>query len=411
MATPSDSVSHATGPRTEAGKLASSFNAVSHGLTARRPLCDEEAERLILIADRWVAKHLPQTDSEEALIRSAAMEYVRYLRCADAEEARLQPATREAVRRWEESRRHAIRRKAQGLRDDPEAVVSQLQASAFGIDWLVRHWQTLLHLLDSGQGWAGSDLDTALRLTGRTAEFEDDPHVDARRLRDLVARVSPGAIRPDAAPGLADDPDALARLRALVVDRIDRLRDLRPIAWDDEEGPQRLAVETAALLDTSKDGQLRQRYRREALRDMQRSLSMVVNLKVERSKMDTRVLHQDRLAASSRPASEWFRSTAPHEPPAIPPRYNPPAPPPTAAAPAPEAFESRNERPDAPSVTPTVRHNPNQDNGNRPELPNAPSLDRRRTWPRPEAHPGAPGGPPESPSGAPATPGDPRPGA
>ncbi|WP_169975997.1 PH domain-containing protein [Tautonia rosea] len=368
-----------TGPRSEEGKATSSRNAVTHGLTARRPLSDEEAQRLIVIADRWVAKHLPQTDSEEALIRSAAMEYVRYLRCVDVEEARLQPATREAVRQWEESRRHAIRRKAQGLRDDPETVVAQLQESAFGIDWLVRHWQTLLRHLDSGRGWIGSDLVMALRLMGRPSEPPPPHDVDARRLWELVSRVSPAALQPGTPPGLTTDADSLAQLRALIVDQIERLQSLRPVAWDEEEGPQRLAAETAALIDTSKDGQLRHRYRRDALRDMQRSLSMVVNLKVERSKMDTRILQQDRLAASTRSSSGAYRSSSYDEPAATDPRRSSAEPP-----------QSRNELPTPLADAPADRHNPNRDKANRPEPPAGSSRDPQRTDPQPDAHPGAP---------------------
>lgn len=392
-----------TGPRTETGKATSSRNAVTHGLTARRPLCQEEAERLIVIADRWVAKHLPQTDSEEALIRSAAMEYVRYLRCVEVEEARLQPAAREAIRQWEESRRHAIRRKAQGLRDDPETVVAQLQASAFGIDWLVRHWQTLLGHLDAGRGWIAADLTMALHLLGRPAEPPATHDVDARRLWDLVARVSPAALRPDTAPGLSDDGEAFARLRALLVDQIERLQSLRPIVWDEEEGPQRLAAETAAMVDTSQEGQLRHRYRRDALRDMQRSLSMVVNLKVERSKMDTRILQQDRLAASSRPSSGWFRGPTADEPPAIDRRRS---------ADLPEApSDSRNEPPTPPQLAPTDRHNPNRANAERPEPPAGPSHDLPRTEPRFEAHPAAPISPPTPATGTPSGRIEPRNGA
>jgi hypothetical protein len=139
---------------------------------------------------------------------------------------------------------------------------------------------------------------------------------------------------------------------------------------------------------------------------MQRSLSMVVNLKVERSKMDTRVLQQDRLAASARPSSEWFRSPSHHEPPSADPRRAA-----AATVPASEAAESRNERPTPPADAPPDRHNPNPTNANRPEHPNGPALDRRRTAPRFEAHPGAPGSPPDAPFGPPSGRIEPRHGA
>src|SRR5690606_16269874 len=124
-----------TAPDASATPADPSLNAVTHGLTARRPLCEEEAERLRIIAAEWTTRHLPETEIEEAILQAAAVEYVRYTRCVQADEAQLAPNARAALDEWEEKRRHAIRRKAQDLAKDPARIAAELRESAFGLDW------------------------------------------------------------------------------------------------------------------------------------------------------------------------------------------------------------------------------------------------------------------------------------
>ncbi|QDV32314.1 hypothetical protein [Tautonia plasticadhaerens] len=253
-----------------------------------RTRVEEEAERLYVTVERWACKHMPETDPEEALIRAAAVEHVRYLRCVEADEQALRPRCREAMADWEEKRRHAIRRRAQGLKDDPGGTVAELSESAFGLDWMARHWRTLLGLLQSGRGWRGDDLVTALQLLGRTPRRPHPSDLEGRALWDLAAAACPATVDAAAPPGLTGPAEAAAALRALVADRIARLDALRPDAWDRVEGPDRQAVEASSLVDTSPEGQARHRLRREALRDMTRCLSLIMRLRVERSKMDAR---------------------------------------------------------------------------------------------------------------------------
>ena len=50
--------------RDDAVPTAPSLNAVTHGLTARRPLCEQEAERFRVLVDTWTMKHRPETEIE-----------------------------------------------------------------------------------------------------------------------------------------------------------------------------------------------------------------------------------------------------------------------------------------------------------------------------------------------------------
>ncbi|QDV36867.1 hypothetical protein [Tautonia plasticadhaerens] len=348
MSAPTDPAPPA-GPWTDEGRRDPGTNAITHGLTARRPLCEEEAERMALLVERWTAKHLPETEPEEALIQSAAVEYTRYLRCVDAEERRLSPAIREALDQWQEKRRHAVRRKAQELRSDPEGTVAALGESAFGIDWMLRHWRTLLGQISTRRGWSGDDLVLALQLLGRAPKRPSAEDADARRLWDAVVLAFPATVDATLPPGPAADPQAAGRLRAQLDDLIGRLEARRAEAWEEVEGPQAVAVESEAMVDTSPQGLLRHRYRRDALRDMQKSLTLIMRLRVERSKMDGRQALLERQGVAHRASSA---PTSPPEPtPTVPPHESGTIPP------RPAAPECRNEPPPAASGTDSPRPN------------------------------------------------------
>ncbi|MEW4568779.1 hypothetical protein AB1L88_13010 [Tautonia sp. JC769] len=306
-----------------------SANATTHGLTARRPLDAEERERMEVIVASWTSKSMPETPPEEALVASAAIEYVRYLRCVEAEEARLKPGRQQALRDWRERKQHAVRRRAQDLKREPEAVVADLLETAFGIDWMLRHWRHLRARLDAATPWTAQDLLSAMNLLGHEPSPPSDRTSPAGLVWCLTAASFPKLFQP--ATETPGNPSALDQLRSLLDDQIARLETLRPIVWDDIDAPEAAAVETASMVDTSKDGQLRQRYRREAFRDFHKSLHALDRLRAERSKAHAReakIMDASRSQHADRPA------------------YVPPTP------------ESRNEPPPGPDSSPDNRRNP-----------------------------------------------------
>jgi hypothetical protein len=287
-----------------------SANATTHGLTARRPLHEQEAERIKVMYDHWMSTMHPETGAEEALVGTAAIEYVRYVRCVKAEEARMRPSSEDALKDWQDRRRHAARRRGQDLAADPEAVVADLSESSFGIDWMLRRWRQLRALLDPTTGpaaaaggvpgWGPADLATAMHLLGREASAPPDAdRSEAARLW----RAAPDAF-PDAfeLPSTKDRAEALALVRSSVDRALARLEALRPIVWEEVDLPRLDAVEASSMIDTSKEGQLRQRYRREAFRDYQRALAELNRLRNDRSKMAAR---EARIAAQSPPVDDF----------------------------------------------------------------------------------------------------------
>ncbi|WP_169973348.1 hypothetical protein [Tautonia rosea] len=356
--------SHPIGPNSETIQQSPGANAITHGLTAKRLLCNQERERMEVIVAQWTTKAFPETPPEQALIASAAIEYVRYLRCVDAEEARLRPGIHQAIKDWQEQRRHAIRRKAQDLKHNPEAVIAEMHESAFGIDWMLRHWTQLRSAIVSGRGWIGSDLITAMNLLGHAPTRPTDPRGEPAFVWENAAVGFPKTFH-HAGESIGDRA-AADRLLAFVNDQIARLETLRPIVWDEVDAPQAQAVEAAALVDTSKEGQLRHRYRRDAFRDFHKSLNALTRLRSERSKTfarETKLMN----ASSSR------RTEAP--------AFVPPPPP---ARPAPTPLDSRNEPPQRPDSEGADCHNPQSDQAIRNTTSDPSSPVSQRTEPRTE---------------------------
>src|SRR5690606_8992592 len=118
---------------------------------------------------------------------------------------RMGPAIREALEQWEQRRRHSVRRKAQGLAEDPGRVAAELHQSAFGIDWMLRHWRGLRAALAPGRCWAGADLARALHLLGLPARRPEDVGSEARRLWDAAVAACPPTVDLQAAPVIADE--------------------------------------------------------------------------------------------------------------------------------------------------------------------------------------------------------------
>ena len=188
------------GPTSPEGKQRSRFNALKHGLKAKRPvLPGEDAQQYQGRLDAWMGDLQPRNDVEQSLVQRAVTLTWQLDRAERAEAARLssiiRAAPEDAARRQEEEAAalgqrlfhdpcgplplypHALyyghgqpRVSSSGLGDDPDApprLLLRLEAKAAGCRWLLDRWAELGALLDRGLSWQSPDKLRAIRLLGR----------------------------------------------------------------------------------------------------------------------------------------------------------------------------------------------------------------------------------------------------
>ncbi|MEW4570028.1 hypothetical protein AB1L88_19355 [Tautonia sp. JC769] len=353
---PRPSPRRSPGPRSLDALRKTRQNALSHGLTATLP--DGEAEIALMksFADTWTQQLGCDNDAEEALIRSSALAYARLERCRKAEEAALAESSRLALEHWQKSKQQAARKLAQGLSADPSNTVADLEASSFGCEWLLRHWLQLDAKLSQGIVWDHDDVARSMLLLGLYPQAPGpDADTAVRRVWHL-ARCC-GRAPFDPVPGVPTDLiPARLELRRLIAAEVDRLDTLRDRRWRERDAAEADAVAHLGLIDTSKEGQLRQRYRREAYSEMIRGINQVMRIRVERSKDQDRQWHQAHPHLSARRAP----AAAPPSPPPSPPMPPPTPEPDPGRAPSPDTApaRSRNESPEAAPETQADRLNP-----------------------------------------------------
>ena len=342
---------------TPADRPAPNRNSVRHGLAAEFPQSKDEAHRLRILTATFTARLRPADDVEKALVRHAAASVLRLERCEEAERAVEGPNLVAALRDWERDRRHAVRRRAQSLGEDPAGTVAVLEQSAFGCDWLLRKWAGLLALIADRRGWTTESTRLALQLLGHRPNHVPTADPDAAVVLDGGRALLDGEAN-DSAP-------AVVALAALIDREIARLDPLRAAGWEAIERPERNAVLSNARLDTSPSGRLRHRYTQDAERSIGRSLDLLIKFRKAEQ------------AAAELP-NRTFRPA-----PADPTTADRPA---ASGAPA-EAPPSRNEPESAAPIARPTASNPLKENTLQPDAPAEPISISRRTDAAPDRAP------------------------
>ena len=188
-----------TGPKSQAGKERSRFNALKHGCRARLPILpgedpDAYQDRL----DAWIDKFQPR-DAVEAYMVERAVHASWQLDRADRAEvaAMVEAADEQALRRARdvlELGATLFRAPARVRGGDPDGVrggdgddqepplswpfdpehprhpahvVDELEGTAQGCTWLLQRWAALGEALDGGRTWRAVDRLRAIRLLGK----------------------------------------------------------------------------------------------------------------------------------------------------------------------------------------------------------------------------------------------------
>ncbi|ODU01393.1 MAG: hypothetical protein ABS79_01780 [Planctomycetes bacterium SCN 63-9] len=311
-----------TGPRSDAGKLASRVNAIKHGLRAELidVLPHEDAALYEELVGAWMSRYRPMDAVEEGLVRYAASLSWKLDRARGHETAVLTRRGREAREAVEKTQAERLEDAIHILCPRPEAmfdrgptgvyylpVREQLEATSAGCRLLINHWERLREIVRSHRSWDELELVHAMRLmANQPISFTDEPRlldmaIASRRLHRpdvavttlmlIETRGNPfsSAIMADAC---ARQPRSRAEARQVLVDmttaEIERLQSV----LDEREAlgdPFRAELKEAdrvASFDPSTEGARVRNYQSTLHRELLRTLDMLTKLQKERRAND-----------------------------------------------------------------------------------------------------------------------------
>jgi hypothetical protein len=213
-----------TGPSSEAGKAASSKNAVKHSMTAQEFLFESDREKVEAQYAGWCISLRPVGEVQEWLARRVVTVKVRLERCEDHEGVlrHIRAARVDVDGMWEVDRRAEIEVLADGLSRRPAVVAAKLSQSLYGCEWLLIRWRILRDAV-AGEGTPrplnDEERSLAFDLLGLRPEQRQ-----GRSVLDLPAGTG------------GDDGRIAAHQAAVIAGQIDRLEGFQEggLRWEDE---------------------------------------------------------------------------------------------------------------------------------------------------------------------------------
>jgi hypothetical protein len=382
-----------TGPKTPEGKAASRKNAVSHGFRCEVVEPEDQLPLIEARAERWIDQFEPDDDLQAWHVRRAAAISVRLDLCLEAEIDARKAGAKRAARRFETAERAKIRRLAGQIDQDPIGVVTTLESSGYGLDWLTAELRGMAGDLEDSDGYLGEvERRRALAMLGinpkspsvnhehpvagpfmRAALGNDPDHPpdEGDRWTGLDLRGIPDhARRVEHAKHLPAMEDGRRHCLAVLLARLEELEAVRDEVYAEVDAPRLAEARRrgGAIGGTKKAHTLR-RYESALSLDMTRAMSALSKL---RRDAERRPIRHD--PADFEPPADLADLAESLEGPESP-----------EPSPAPEC---------QPTVTPAPA--PNEPNAGRIDSPNPlPSQDFREPTPTPSfAHRPAPTRPP-----------------
>src|SRR5262249_29294187 len=153
------------GPKTDAGKSASSRNSLKHGMTAKKlSLANEDPDALTERTRDWVDHFQPASPDAEYLLDEcvrATIQADRYHRAHDSAVAG-QMLKVEAA--WEKERRARVAGLKKRLVDDPVAAHRELGSFSHGCAWMAARLGHYRQVLEERGYWIDLEIDEVVRL-------------------------------------------------------------------------------------------------------------------------------------------------------------------------------------------------------------------------------------------------------
>ena len=318
------------GPTSLEGKARSRRNGCKEGLTGAGIVLppDAAAEVERREAD-YVRSFRPRNVIERELVRQMALGAWRrevLVRRIIRHDARMNSAR---FANWEQDEQIKAAELGRRLGDDPEGILSRLECSSAGCDWLISRWTLLgngLSTADEGGPrctWTDSDLALALDLLGMPAELRHLDHQTAR-LESLHERSRSGS------------DEAVTELRQIVTEEVAELELQREDVWEAVEQPRLQDLCSGLEIDLGPDGMRLRRYEMAADRLFRSAWTKLERLRKERGEPLIRYCknwHAAPPVARPAPPAAPVSETVPSAPAPVPAASRAPSP-----APAPPEF-------------------------------------------------------------------------
>jgi hypothetical protein len=229
------------GPTSDAGRAASSRNALTHGLTAQlATLAAADPDTAQRVAD-WKGFYAPVGPEETWLVEQMALAAAQMDRCHVAGEAQRARSMARAADCWDDDQVRLAEETGARLARDPAVVSARLRDTVQGCHWLKARWEALERIAMATGTWDDAQRSLAFDLIGVPQEL----------------RVADPAI-PEGADGLTLAAIARDQIEALAHRASDRLVD--PDEFD------RQMAEAGLSFDLTPPARLLRRYHAAAFR-------------------------------------------------------------------------------------------------------------------------------------------------
>jgi hypothetical protein len=266
------------GPISAEGKERSRRNGCKDGLTGAGIVLPPDAAAEVERREAEFARDFrPRNAVECELVRQMALGAWRSQELAlrsSQHDARTNAAR---FANWEQDEQLAAVELGRRLGDDPEAVITRLQRSSAGCNWLIGRWTLLENALstaeEGGPGcrWTDTDLALALNLLGRPPELR---HLDewTGRLGSLVAAARAGS------------DEAVTELQEIVAEEVAELGQQRDEVWEEVEQPMLRDWHSGQTIDLGPEGTRLRRYEMAADRLFRSAWTKLEQLRKESGK-------------------------------------------------------------------------------------------------------------------------------
>src|SRR3954464_4094055 len=132
------------GPKTEAGRAASSRNSTKHGMRAKvTVMANEDPDVVAARVAEWDDHYRPQSPAARHLVNQCVAATLLADRCRLAHDAALADQVDDAAQAWDHARCADVADAWKGLERDPKVAVAAMQRTGHGCRWLIARWERL----------------------------------------------------------------------------------------------------------------------------------------------------------------------------------------------------------------------------------------------------------------------------